>query len=231
MIHAHASQSLFSEPFLRSAGLALAFALLPLGPYYAQEPAGRTTDIHLSPAASLSPTIHPTLPPSIADMWLVPSESARTEAVRAPGVAGFVKGVNEFTAGNYSTALPLVSSSSLASSALAPVCHLLRGGDSPRALATRRGAATLPVAAGEADFRLSLGQGAHRRGRGGGGAGRLPCSRGDLPAARDTSNAHARSGEHAPGAKRRSGRRPRSRHQHAAARDVRVRADRSGTDR
>ena len=99
---------------------ALCLALVPLSPNHAQQPARQPDDIHLKPTDVLSSTVHPPLPQTIDEMWLVPSEGEQSQLLRTTGVAGLVRGVQEFDSGNYAAALPLVSAPSLASTPLGP---------------------------------------------------------------------------------------------------------------
>jgi soluble lytic murein transglycosylase len=103
----------------RVPGAALCLALASFVASYAQQP-GRTADIHLDADDGLGPTIHPPIPATLDELWLVPSDASRTQLLSSPGVAGLARGVEQYDSGRFAAALPLVSASSLGTSPLAP---------------------------------------------------------------------------------------------------------------
>jgi soluble lytic murein transglycosylase len=103
----------------RLVGLVVCLVVAALGAGHAQQPPA-ARDITLDADDGLNPTIHPPLAADLDELWLVPSESARAQMLAAPGVEGFVRGVQQYSSGNYTTALPLISAPTLASSPLAP---------------------------------------------------------------------------------------------------------------
>jgi soluble lytic murein transglycosylase len=125
----------------------------------------------LQPAAGqLAPTVHPALPGSLTEYWLVPPDdaaSARAAAVYQPLTAG----VRALEAGTYDRALTLVGQPSLAKTALADYASYFKGIAQLRlsrasdaretfvALSARKLAGYLPIAAalGEAEAAEALG--------------------------------------------------------------------------
>lgn len=85
-------------------------------------PLGQST----RPPAELTPTVHPVLPTSPSELWLVPSEhdrAARSTATFAP----LATGVKRFQEGNFAAALALFSDASLTRTALADYAAYYRG--------------------------------------------------------------------------------------------------------
>jgi soluble lytic murein transglycosylase len=103
----------------RVLGIVGCVTLASLVPTDAQQ-AVRPADIQLHADDGLNPTIHPPLPASLDELWLVPSDGAKSQLLASPGVTGLVKGIQLYGSGNYAAALPLVSAQSLATSPLAP---------------------------------------------------------------------------------------------------------------
>ena len=87
-------------------------------PTAGQDPAAVPPPGTPAPDAQLEATIHPALPPNPSDLWLVPSESdraARSLATYAP----LVDGIRRYQAGQYATAIALLTQPSLAKTTLA----------------------------------------------------------------------------------------------------------------
>ena len=77
-------------------------------------------------APQLSPTVHPAIPGTLSDLWLVPSDAdrgARAVAQFAP----LTTGIKQFQEGNYQAALPFFSNPALAKTALADYAAYYKG--------------------------------------------------------------------------------------------------------
>lgn len=77
-----------------------------------------------SPAAGLAPTVHPSVPPRLEDMWYAPA----TEVAPKGALAGLARGVQLLEEGGSVTeALPLVSDQALAKTAVADYARYYTG--------------------------------------------------------------------------------------------------------
>ena len=95
----------------------LAFVVMVFVPYSVQPPAAQERAA-LAPAVELEPTAHAPLPEDPEELWLAP-KGAAGHTGRAGVLLKFAEGVRHFNEGNFTTALPLVSVPSLATTPLA----------------------------------------------------------------------------------------------------------------
>ena len=98
--------------------LVLALAVGSLGHAGAQQRTEEPTQIAPAPA-TLAPTEHAPLPKDLSQYWFVPSELSASGARQDSSLAGLVRGVKAIAAGDFATALPLVSNRALDTTGLA----------------------------------------------------------------------------------------------------------------
>jgi soluble lytic murein transglycosylase len=77
-------------------------------------------------APELAPTVHPAIPSTLSDLWLVPAATDRSARSVAP-FEPLTTGVKRFQEGNYQAALTFVSSPALAKTALADYAAYYKG--------------------------------------------------------------------------------------------------------
>ena len=134
----------------------------------------------------LAPTVHPALPTTASELWLVPTDddvSKRALASYQP----LVDGATRYAAGDYAAALPLVSRPSLASTPLADYAGVLHRPYPASALATSPEARAMFHALTSANLVDTSAIGAAlRRSGGSGNARRLQSRDGDLRVLADT---------------------------------------------